>query len=1496
MPNETNESSVREQRVNEAIAAYLEAVDAGEAPDPKGFIAAHSDIAGELESFFANRDEFERMAEPLQPAGNESPKPLPDDVTLPPASEPTEAPTLAPTEAAGVAIGTMVRYFGDYELLEEIARGGMGVVYKARQVSLNRIVALKMILAGQLASEDDVKRFHAEAEAAANLDHPGIVPIYEVGEHEGQHYFSMGFVEGSSLSAKVADGPLPPREAAEYTKKVAEAVAFAHEHGVIHRDLKPANVLLDGNDQPKVTDFGLAKKVEGDSGLTATGQILGTPGYMPPEQASGKIDEVTETADVYSLGAILYSLLTGRPPFQADNPLDTLMQVLEREPVSPRTLNPKIPQDLETICLKCLEKDRHRRYASAQELGEEFQRFLSGEPIHARPISTTARAWRWCKRKPAMASLWAAVALLLLTFGVGGPIVAYKQADLRGQADDASAEAKRKRQEAEDARAETEEKRQEADDARADAEQRRQEAEEARAETEQKRQEADEARAEAERESERRRCLLYASHVNGAYQAWKAANVGRALELLRSSIPQPGQIDLRGFEWYYVWRLCNSEKVLLAGHAGDVRAIAYSPDGNTIATAGDDGVIRLSDAQGMEYASLRGHQGAIGCLAFSPDGSKLATGGIDKSVKLWDTTSREELFSFDDHAGSIGSLAFSAGGEFVTVGTASWGSRGSTPYGHYVGPERVGEVKLWNTLTGEASFTAKEHGAAVLAVTSSPDGTILATAGSDGFVVLWDVIGGEEPSLRQRHRFRAAKAPYGIVFAAAFSPDSKRLVTGIGNPYRESAEAKLWDVQTYEEIATLKGHREPVLAVAYAPDGATLATASSDRTVRLWNTDSNEELSCIRGHTDKVRCLAFSPDGMTLATASRDSTARIWDLTRQQDRDEIDLQGNSLEFSPDGRLLATASRQVMVWDMTTQQESFSPQGYRGVNIFAAISPDSKLLAAGGSSGALKVWDLTTQQEANTFGGHDDRIWSVDFSPDGNTIATAGHEGTVKLWDVHSGKELATLRQGKDWCRYLAFSPNGRTLAVIVGGFVELWDLESRSMQAKLKGGGFWTAFSPDGATLAVSVGVKSGKVVLWDVARRQVITVFEGHQELIYGGGFSADGKTLATAGWDGTVRLWQVETGQMLMTLDSPPGLKYAAAFSLSGRHLAIGSATISRHRAVALLEAASPDDVPGSVLWEAGRWGDAFVSYARAIDTCNELRQEHGETPGIANRLAAIHTELADKAFHAGLWPEATEHFAKALSLKPAKYPWPYEQYAMAALMSDDMESYHAACRSLLEACGDSEDGNILMRITRNCARAPGPEIDRAKRLAMAKRGLAVDPSEGWRALFVGLTYFRVGQYEEAATRIEQLQSKWPPAILALALAKFRLGQTDEAQQLLDGALSSYRDAAYQSLLSPDETIPGASSPFAAEVWAERSFLLHEAIRTFNPSEAGKGSADDPWQRMLRGRLMIRLDKTEEARELFQAVLQDDDGSDARICEICEQYLSRLDKQSSQ
>jgi formylglycine-generating enzyme required for sulfatase activity len=305
-----------------------------------------------------------------------------------------------------------------YEILVEIARGGMGIVFQARQVTANRIVAVKMIRAGSFARPEDVQRFHTEAEAAARLDHPAIVPIHEVNEHQGQPYFSMGFVDGQSLSKKLAEGPLPARQAAEIIRAVADAVQYAHDQGVIHRDLKPGNILLDRTGKPKVSDFGLAKLTEGNSDLTGTGQIMGTASYMPPEQAAGQVTAVGRLADVYSLGAVLYCLLIGRPPFQAATPLETLVLVRTLEPVAPTQLNPAIPLDLNTIVLKCLEKDPARRYQSAQEVALELQRYLTGEPIVARPISVVERSWRWCRRRPLIPSVVAAVLAVSIVAGL----------------------------------------------------------------------------------------------------------------------------------------------------------------------------------------------------------------------------------------------------------------------------------------------------------------------------------------------------------------------------------------------------------------------------------------------------------------------------------------------------------------------------------------------------------------------------------------------------------------------------------------------------------------------------------------------------------------------------------------------------------------------------------------------------------------------------------------------------------------------------------------------------------------------------------------------------------------------------------------------------------------------------------------------------------------------------------------------------------------------
>ncbi len=402
-----NDPTIPQDSIDAVIAAYLEAVDAGRSPDRQELLNRYPRHAEQLRSFFADHDRMNQAAAPLR----------------------LRETSDSSSDAASSPDGALprVRYFGDYELLEEIARGGMGIVYKGRQVSLHRIVALKMILAGQFASETEVQRFYAEARSAANLQHPNIVAIHEVGQHEGQHYFSMDYIEGKSLAQIVRENPLPAEKAAGYLKTITEAIEFAHRQGTLHRDLKPSNVVIDRFDQPRITDFGLAKRIEGTAQITVTGPITGTPSYMPPEQAGAYDGKASPASDVYSLGALLYDLLTGRPPFLGENLVVTLNQVLNAEPVAPRLLSPEVPHDLETICLKCLEKDPQKRYPSAAALADDLGHFLRHEPIAARPVSQWERGWRWCKRNRTVSSLSATIVALLLLAAIGGSVLAIRE-------------------------------------------------------------------------------------------------------------------------------------------------------------------------------------------------------------------------------------------------------------------------------------------------------------------------------------------------------------------------------------------------------------------------------------------------------------------------------------------------------------------------------------------------------------------------------------------------------------------------------------------------------------------------------------------------------------------------------------------------------------------------------------------------------------------------------------------------------------------------------------------------------------------------------------------------------------------------------------------------------------------------------------------------------------------------------------------------------------
>ena len=515
------------------------------------------------------------------------------------------------------APGDRVRYFGDYEITREIARGGMGVVFRARQISLNRTVALKMILAGQLADETDVKRFYTEAEAAAQARPSGDRADLRGWAARGAAFLLDGVRRGAEPRRAAGRGTDAGPRGGRALLEVAKAIEYAHRRGVIHRDLKPANILFDADGNPRVTDFGLAKRVQADSGLTGSGQIMGTPSYMPPEQAGGKRGEVGPAADVYALGATLYCMMTGRPPFQAATAMDTLLQVIGEEPVPPRRLNAAVPRDLETICLKCLQKEPHRRYTSAQALADDLQAWLGGRPIAARPVGALERAGMFVRRHPSLAAAYGLAAAVLVLAGFGGIVVHFWR---------------------------------EAVVARKQAERARDGETKARALAEEARDGEATARAEVERQRERVERIDYGRTIEVAHQEWREANVAAALALLDST-----RADLRGWEWRYVHRLCHSELMTLKGHTDSVYSVAFSPDGSRIVTGSWDKTAKVWDARsGAEVLTLKGHTDRVGSAAFSPDGSRIVTGSLDGTTKVWDAWSGAEVLTLR-HTGLGGS-------------------------------------------------------------------------------------------------------------------------------------------------------------------------------------------------------------------------------------------------------------------------------------------------------------------------------------------------------------------------------------------------------------------------------------------------------------------------------------------------------------------------------------------------------------------------------------------------------------------------------------------------------------------------------------------------------------------------------------------------------------------------------------------------------------------------------------------------------------------------
>jgi WD40 repeat protein/tetratricopeptide (TPR) repeat protein len=1054
-----------------------------------------------------------------------------ETATLPPAPPggDAQATTQTPLAAESKAVPAGVTVPG-HEILGELGRGGMGVVYRARQTRLNRLVALKMILSGAHAGDDDRRRFLAEAEAVARLQHPNIVQIHEIGEADGNPFFSLEFCPGGSLAAKLAGTPLPPQEAARLVGVLARAVQAAHEAGVVHRDLKPANVLLLADGTPKITDFGLAKKLDGAAGQTASGAVLGTPSYMAPEQAGGKTREVGPAADVYALGAILYECLTGRPPFRAATPLDTVLQVLSEEPVPPSRLLPGLPRDLETVCLKCLHKDPARRYASAAALADDMRRFQGGEPIQARPVGALERGWRWCRRNRAVAASLAAVAAALL---LGTAVATHfaiqsagNEARALEQSDRAGASARQAADRERDAR---------------------------------------QALADLEAEKEQTTGLLYATRVSLAHREWQAANLQRARQLLEECPPA-----LRGWEWDFLKGLFDERSLTLNGHAAPVLGIALTPDGNRAVTFAGDQTVRFWDAHtGVELARFneKGHR-----LALSPDGRRAAV-ALDGAVKVFDlATGRERAAArLGDTPCGLGfvrdgkELAVATlGGEVLVLDPATGAERSrlgrrltfdsagrqllALGQGVVFSPDgrRLAQgggdckVRVWDAATGKALLDEPGHLRLVGQVAFSPDGRRLASPGGEGDVRVWD-LDHKQVALHLRGNGVA-------LLGVAFSPDGRRLAA-----CSKDMTVRVWDAATGEALPALRGHAASVMGVAFGGDGR-VASAGADGTARIWDGDER----------------VVRPD-YARAMLRRQNVA---DPARRGSQEALTIRTlpvpvSSIAFSPDGRLVASATigddapHQVTVWELTGRRELHRLAVTRNRLYRLAFSPDGRRLAVGIGGGGtndpaeLAVFDVATGRRAWHWTGPLCVELRPAFAPDGGRLAATlgANQGDNFLvsWQTSDGRELFRQPLAAPHQR-ASYSPDGQTLvtAVAVTGLVEVFDAGTGRPLRQ------WSA-SPTGQLTDVVCG-PGGLVAtadlrpvikLWDLADGRERAALEGHAGVVMSLAFSPDGRRLLSGGNDLTARLWGTASGRELLTFRDLSDVVSAVAWSPDGSRL---------------------------------------------------------------------------------------------------------------------------------------------------------------------------------------------------------------------------------------------------------------------------------------------------------------------------------------------------------
>ncbi len=1027
--------------------------------------------------------------------------------------------------------------FGDYRLHEEIARGGMGVVYRATQFSLNREVAVKMILGGQLATRESVQRFRIEAEAAAKLNHPGIVPIYEIGEHESQHYFAMRFIEGIDLGRSLKDHLLSndpassPRIAqvriARLIGRVTRALAFAHEHGVLHRDIKPTNILIDREGNPYVTDFGLAKLIGyEENDLTLTSTLVGSPSYMAPEQATAGRRKITTAADVYGIGAVLYELLTGHPPFEGKTALDTVRLVMDRPPVRPSQHNPQVHPDLETITLKCLEKEPARRYATANDLADDLQRFADGQAIKARPVGRAEQLLLWARRNPVPATLSIGL-LLALILGLVG--VGWQANKTRIANETLSNTVRRLKIERVDRL--------------------------------------------LDQDQEARALAQVAQLIREGTNDWRSAMLAMSIMEQRQFVV-PGASPIR---------FPKEDAVIDA---------QTQPGGRLLAVMSSHGWIRFYDSlDGSQHGRPLESDEGFRSFAFDKRGKRLIALSAENRVAVWELETRDRLWKPFSTEQKIDAVQFLGDGEFFMTVSSSTVQIHTTAdgkllhkldHGHRIRdamPSAVGTrlmtasrnnanapIRIWNWQSGELETSLKPG--RIFSACLNREGTCVAWV-SRKTLEIWSLESDSSVATFDGLT-RTGERPL------AFSPDGNILAVG------SFRAIQLYDLVTQKPIGQIE-HDYNIEDYVFSPDSRWIVTASGDSTARLWDAHTGKPASASMGHASRVARVQWSnhhepPKLMTFAAPfryarHRPAVLRVWTIQPRKlpaDRSYEHNAHDGVGWTSDERLLVSNNirNQLFFKDRHTGEIVGQPFQAAGPVWGAFIVENDKKLITVSSNASVSMWsipdgkplidpikvpasvhpsDISPDQQLFAIGmtnhvvqvrstadgrllleyEHDDELNSVMFSPDSRRIVSGSSDNTVMIRNIETGELLTHFTAHRDQVTWAEFDRTGEyVLSSSHDGTARVWNSHTgHELLPPLKHRSevLHAELSPDGRLIATAS--RDRTVGVWDVKTGKLRYAFLQHPGAVRNVRFSPDGRLLLTIAFDGP-RIWDVDNG----------------------------------------------------------------------------------------------------------------------------------------------------------------------------------------------------------------------------------------------------------------------------------------------------------------------------------------------------------------------------------